>query len=94
MNMTEENERERMSPEEMRQAEEMKKRIMSQLLTKGAIERLGRIKLVKPDLAAQIELYLIQLYQAGKISQSISENQLKIILEGISSSKKGFNIIK
>jgi len=83
-----------MSPEEMRQAEEMKKKIMGQLLTKGAIERLGRIKLVKPDLAAQIELYLIQLYQAGKISQSINEDQLKIILEGIASSKKGFNIIK
>ena len=83
-----------MSPEEMRQAEEMKKKIINQVLSKGAIERLGRIRLVKPELAAQIEMYLIQLYQSGKINQMLNEDQLKIILEGIASAKKGFNIIK
>jgi len=92
--MAEGNENEQMTSDEMRQAEELKKKIISQILSKGAIERLGRIKLVKPELAAQIEIYLIQLYQAGKITRALDEEQLKIILEGIASAKKGFNIIK
>ena len=74
--------------------EEMKKKVINQVLTKGAIERLGRIKVVKPDLATQIEYYLVQLYQSGKINKALTDEQLKIILEGISSSKKGFNIIR
>jgi len=90
--MAEQNES--MSEEELKQLEEMKRKVINQILTKGAIERLGRIKLVKPDLASQIEYYLVQLYQSGKITQSLNEEQLKVILEGIASSKKGFNIIK
>ena len=85
---------ERMTEEQMRAAEEMKRKIMNRVLTKEAIERLGRIRVVKPELASQIELYLVQLYQAGKISSSISEDQLKMILEGISSAKRGFKFIR
>ena len=83
-----------MTEEQMRAAEEMKRKIMNRVLTKEAIERLGRIRVVKPELASQIELYLVQLYQAGKISSSISEDQLKMILEGISSAKRGFKFIR
>lgn len=82
------------SADEMRQLEEMKKKVMNQVLTKGALERLGRIRLVKPDTASQIEYYLVQLYEAGKISNAIDEEQLKVILQGIASSKRGFNIIR
>jgi len=73
--------------------EELKKRIMKVILSKESIERLGRIKLVRPELAAQLELYLMQLYQAGKIKGLVSEEQIKMILETLSS-KKEFNIIK
>ena len=90
--MAEQNES--ISAEEIKQLEEMKKKVLGQILTRGAIERLGRIKLVKPDLASQIEYYLVQLHQSGKIPHALDEEQLKVILEGISSSKKGFNIIK
>jgi len=87
-------ESERTSPEQMKAAEDMKKQILNKVLSKGAIERLGRIRVVKPELASQIEIYLIQLYQAGKLSTIINEEQLKMILEGIGSVKKGFNIIR
>jgi len=90
--MTEQDEQ--ITPEQMKAAEELKKKILNRVLTKQAIERLGRIKVVKPELAAQIEIYLVQLYQAGKLTSTISEEQLKMILEGISSSRKGFNIIR
>jgi len=83
-----------LTPEQLQEVEEMKKKILNRVLTKEAIERLGRIRVVKPELASQIELYLLQLFQAGKLNTTINEEQLKMILEGISSSKRGFKIIR
>lgn len=79
--------------EEMQKFEKLKKDILRSILTKEAIERLGRVRMVKPQLAMQIELYLIQLYQAGKIKSSIDEEQLKTLLKSLRS-KKGFRIRK
>ncbi|MBI4009939.1 MAG: hypothetical protein HY361_01970 [Candidatus Aenigmarchaeota archaeon] len=73
--------------------EELKKKVMKVILSKEALERLGRIKLVKPELAAQLELYLVQLYQSGKIKGLITEEQIKMILETLSS-RKEFKIIR
>jgi programmed cell death protein 5 len=84
---------EEMNVEEMKKAEEMKKNILKKILSRDAMERLGRVRLVKPDIANQLELYLIQLYQSGKISEEISEEQIKLILERLTSEKK-FRIIK
>jgi programmed cell death protein 5 len=76
---------------DMEQMEALKKIILTELLTKEARERLGRLKLIKPDVAAQLELYLIQLYQAGKIKEQVTDEQMKSILEMMSPGKK-FNI--
>jgi len=84
---------EQVTPEQMRQFEEMKRLLMKKLLSKEAIERLGRIRLVKPELAAQLELYLIQLYQAGRIKGEVTDEQLKTILDAVTT-KKEFKIIK
>ncbi len=73
--------------------EEMKKDILKKVLSKEAFERLGRIRLVKPEIASQLELYLIQLFQSGKIKSQISDDQLKAILERLSSRPK-FKIIR
>ena len=85
-----------LSPEQMEQLEELekvKKVAMRKILTKEAIERLGRIKVVKPDLATQLELYLVQLYQAGQIKNVIDDSQLRKILDSLTSGQK-FKIIK
>jgi len=79
--------------EEVKKLEEMKKVVMKKILTKEAIERLGRIKLVKSELANQLELYLMQLYQTGKIKGLVTDEQLKYILEGLTQ-KKNFKIIR
>jgi len=82
--------------EEIRRLQEfeiLKKTVLRKVLTKEARERLGRIKLVKPELAAQIEIYLVQLYQSGQIKGIISDEQLKAILEKLSS-KRSFRVIK
>ena len=79
--------------ERMRQLEQLKRLVKSRVLTKDALERLGRLRMVKPDLAEQIELFIVQLYQQGQIKSMIDDTQLKEILEGITS-KKEFNIRK
>jgi programmed cell death protein 5 len=57
--------------------------IMRKILTPEARERLGRVKLVKPELARQVELLLVQLYQAGQIRGQIDDAKLKRILAEI-----------
>jgi len=77
--------------EQVEQLEKLKKVVMNKILTKEAIERLGRIRLVKPELATQLELYLMQLYQSGQIKNMIDDSQLKKILNALTS-KKQYNI--
>ena len=79
--------------EELQKMEVMKKTVLKKILTKEATERLGRIKLVKPEIANQLELYLVQLYQAGKIPNMITDEQLKMILEQTATKQK-FRILK
>ncbi|ACJ16590.1 double-stranded DNA-binding protein [Thermococcus onnurineus NA1] len=57
--------------------------IMRHILTPEARERLGRVKLVRPELARQVELVLVQLYQAGQIREPIDDAKLKKILAQI-----------
>ena len=80
-----------LTPEQMRQLQELeklKKTVMRKILTKEAIERLGRIRLVKPELATQLELYLLQAYQTGQIKTTIDDTKLKQILDAIVKKKK------
>ncbi len=79
--------------DEMQKLEAMKKVVLKKVLSKEAVERLGRIRMVKPELAGQLELYLMQLYQAGKIPQMINDEQLKIILSQIGTKQK-FRILR
>ena len=72
------------TPEEIQQVELMKRTMLRKILSRGAIDRLSRIKMVKPDVAAQLEAYLMDLYKSGKIKSEVSEEQMKMILETIS----------
>jgi programmed cell death protein 5 len=81
------------TPEELAELEELKKTILRKFLTKDAIERLGRIRVIKPQLAAQLELYLVQLFRSGKLKTTITDEQLKAILETLSQ-KKEFRLIR
>ena len=71
---------------------EMLKMIMIEILEHKARERLSNLKLVKPDLAAQLQMYLAQAYQAGQIRGKLTDEQLVSILKQISVDKKDFKI--
>jgi programmed cell death protein 5 len=79
--------------EQIQELEKVKKVVMRKILTKDAIERLGRIRVVKPELATQLELYLVQLYQAGQIKNVIDDSQLRRVLDSLAGGQK-FKIIK
>jgi programmed cell death protein 5 len=69
----------------------MKRKILNTILTKDAFERLARVRSVNPQLAAQVDMYLLQIYQTGKIREKITDDRMKEVLNALSE-KKDFKI--
>ena len=82
------------TPEQMAQFEQMKKSLMGKILDKAAAERLGRVRVANPTLAMQLELYLMQLYQAGQLKETITDEKLKQILNALTENKKETRIMR
>ncbi len=64
-----------------KQLREQVKRIAAQFFTAKARDRLNNVRTVKPELAQQIEMYLVQLHRAGQINGEITDDQLKNMLK-------------
>ena len=79
--------------QQVAEAEQMLKHLMSQILEPKARERLSNLKMVKPELAMQLELYLAQLAQSGQLQSKLSDDQIVLILRKLSE-KKEINITK
>ena len=78
--------------QQLQQFEELKKKLISKMLSKEAFERLGRVRSVNSELAGQVELYLIQVYQTGKFQDKISDKKMKGILGLLQQQKRDFKI--
>lgn len=74
--------------------EAQKQAILRQILTPEARERLNRIKIVKPELAEAVELQLIQLAQAGRLGNVLTDDQLKTILKRLSDKQRDIKITR
>jgi len=75
--------------EMIRQQYEMQKAaILRQILTADARSRLTNLKIVKPQLAEQIELQLINLAKAGHIKSPLTDAQLKALLKKLVGPKR------
>ena len=66
---------------QQKQLEGQLKAVSWQILEPPARERLNNLRVVKPEIAMQLEAYLAQLYQAGQLKQKITEEQLVQILK-------------
>ena len=74
---------EQVNAEQLQKIELMKKQLFFKVLTKEAYERLSRVKAVNQELAGQVELYLLQVYQQGKLEAQITDEQIKEVLKYI-----------
>ncbi|HXU94880.1 MAG TPA: DNA-binding protein [Candidatus Nitrosotalea sp.] len=70
----------------------MKDSALKTLLTAEARLRLNNVRLVKPDLAAMVENYLLGLASQGRLNSQISDDQLKQILLSTQQPKRDFKI--
>ena len=81
--------------EQQRQIEEIeakKKIILRMILTPRARERLGRIKIARPQIAESIENQLIAQLQTGRLRNKINDQMLKNILEKVKPKKRDKHI--
>ena len=77
---------------QQREFEQKKYLIMRQILSQEGRQRLENIRMVKPQLAEQIELQLIQLAQAGRLRGQLSDSDFKKLLKQITNKKKDIKI--
>ncbi|MFP3872150.1 MAG: DNA-binding protein [Candidatus Natronoplasma sp.] len=72
--------------------EAQKKALLRQVMTSDARERLGRVRVARPQLAEKIESQIIALAQRGATKGKIDDKTLKELLKKISGEKKEINI--
>ena len=72
--------------------EEQKKMILRAILTTEARERLGRIKIARPEIVESIENQLIMAAQSGKLKNKINDEQLLMLLSKAIPKKRDIKI--
>jgi programmed cell death protein 5 len=71
-----------------KQQELIKESILRKILTSEARARLANVKMVRPELAEQVENYLIALAQAGRITRPLTDSEIKEILAQLTASTR------
>jgi len=74
------------------EAEAMKQKALAMLLDVEARQRLTNVKMVKPELAAAVENYLLNAATTGRLNRAITDEELKQILTTIQQPKRDFRI--
>ncbi len=75
--------------EKQREAERARRQqILRQILDPSARERLNNVRLVRPDLADNVENQLIQLASMGRINRMLSERDIIDILSKLTENKR------
>jgi DNA-binding TFAR19-related protein (PDSD5 family) len=82
-----------LTPQRQQQQDDARQHVLQQILHPEAADRLGRIRLVKEERAADIENRLITLAQSGQLRQKVTEAQLKELLNAMSESKEEEKIV-
>ena len=72
--------------------EEQKKVILRSIMTAQARERLGRVKVARPEVVESIENQLIMLAQSGQLKNKINDEQLRLLLGKLIPKKRDIKI--
>ena len=70
----------------------MRQRALTVLLEPSARQRLSNIRIVKPELAAAVENYLISAASSGRLNRALTDEELKQVLLSLQQPKKDFKI--
>lgn len=79
---------------EMDRREAERAEMLRRLLTPEARERLGRIRLAKPEVANAVEQQVIALAAAGRLQRQIDDTTLRALLERLMPEKREINITR
>jgi programmed cell death protein 5 len=79
---------------EMQRRESERAEILRRILTPDARERLGRIRLAKPDVAASVEQQLIALAASGRLQRAVDDATLRSLLERIAPERREIKITR
>ncbi|MFW9802661.1 MAG: DNA-binding protein [Candidatus Thorarchaeota archaeon] len=79
---------EQVREQQIAEAQAQKEAILRQILTPEARSRLTNIRMVKPQVAEQIELQLIQLASSGRLRARVTDEQLKKLLQQITGQER------
>lgn len=66
--------------------------MLQTLLEPAARQRLMNVRLVKPELAAAVENYLINAASTGRLNRPLTDDELKQLLLRIQQPKRDFKI--
>ena len=78
--------------EQQKEFDKQKKQLLRAILTTNARERLGRIKVARPELAENIENQLIIIAQSGRLKNKINDEQLRELLSKLIPKKRDIKI--
>ena len=70
----------------------MRQRALTVLLEPSARQRLANIRIVKPELAAAVENYLISAASSGRLNRALTDEELKQVLLSLQQPKKDYKI--
>ncbi|MCQ8893193.1 MAG: DNA-binding protein [Methanolinea sp.] len=80
--------------ERQRQLDAQIHTVLLQIMEPAARERLNAIRLTRPDFARAVEQQLVLLAKSGRLTQKITDEQLKAILQQLQPARKDFKIIR
>ena len=79
---------------EMQRRESERAEILRRILTPEARERLGRIRLAKPEVASSVEQQLIALAASGRLQRQVDDATLRSLLERIAPDRREISITR
>ncbi|NNN17596.1 MAG: DNA-binding protein [Thermoplasmata archaeon] len=79
---------------EMERRDSERAEILRRVLTPEARERLGRIRLAKPEVAGSVEQQVIALAASGRLQRPIDDATLRALLERISPERREIKITR
>ena len=79
---------------ELQRREAERTEVLRRILTPEARERLGRIRLAKPEVASAVEQQLISLAASGRLQRQVDDATLRALLERIAPERRDISITR